>query len=142
MHVVMAHGHVMLARVCFGEEVREIGAAWLPFNVEMALADAVTDPVETHVHGLATLLLDCVVSNGDSTLIVAGDQCGWLGIAHFEESFSKGFTFLGDVEEGGVFSFCGGGNTNIDDGAELLDGGVLSSKEHDTADARAGVGFG
>ena len=53
--LVMAWGMV------FGVGVDEVGASGVPVNLELALAGAIPDPVETHVDYLIPFLLDIFV---------------------------------------------------------------------------------
>ncbi len=41
--------------------IGKVGDAGLPVDQELAVGGMVTDPVETHVNGLGTALLDSVV---------------------------------------------------------------------------------
>ena len=67
----------------FGEVISVIEAAFSPKYMELALADAVADPVKTHVNCLGPFLLDSVIGDASSSAIVSLDGCGWLRVAEF-----------------------------------------------------------
>ena len=58
---VRAHQLVMAWGMVFGVGVDEVGASGVPVNLELALAGAIPDPVETHVDYLIPFLLDIFV---------------------------------------------------------------------------------
>ena len=47
----------------FGEVVRSIVVCFTPVDAEVALADAVTDPVEAHIDGFGSALLVSVIGD-------------------------------------------------------------------------------
>ena len=63
-----------------GEVVAEIFTSWLPVDQDMALFDTVSNPLESHVYCLGTFLLDCVIRNSGSTLVVCLNGCRELGM--------------------------------------------------------------
>ena len=54
----------------FGEVIGTIGGAWTPKNVELALADPITDPIKTHVDGFGPLLFHGVIGNAAGGAVV------------------------------------------------------------------------
>jgi len=54
----------------FGEVIGTIGAARMPKNVELALADPVANPIKSHVDGFGLLLFDGVIGNAASSAVV------------------------------------------------------------------------
>ena len=62
----------------FGEIVRKVVCAWPPVYAELSLSDAVAQPVEPHVHCLASFLFDGIVHDARRTLVVALDGCAAL----------------------------------------------------------------
>jgi hypothetical protein len=46
---------MVLGRVMLGEIVGHVGATGLPMDSKMALADAVKDPIESHVDGVGSV---------------------------------------------------------------------------------------
>jgi hypothetical protein len=75
--------------VVLGEVVGEIVDAALPMHVELALADAVADPIKAHIDGFGSLLLNCVVGNTHGAFVVSLDSCDWLGVAEFSGRDSR-----------------------------------------------------
>jgi hypothetical protein len=57
------HQAVMSGRVMFSEVVSQIGSAAAPVDKELALEDAVFDPVKAHVDGFGAALFDSVIGN-------------------------------------------------------------------------------
>ncbi len=49
--------------VMIGEVICKIGVAGLPIDMQLFLFDSVLYPVESHVHGAGSALLDGVVDN-------------------------------------------------------------------------------
>ena len=72
----------------FGEVVGQIVGTAAPVDKELALVDAVSDPVEAHVNGFGATLFDSVVCNAGGAGIVGLDGSGRLGMAHLGESGS------------------------------------------------------
>ena len=64
-----------------GEVVGQVVTALLPVDLELFLFHSVTNPVESHVYCLGSLLLDSVVGDALCTLIVGDDDGGWLRVA-------------------------------------------------------------
>ena len=63
-----------------GEVVAKVFTSRLPVEQKMALFDTVSNPIESHVYCLGTLLLDCVICNSGSTLVVCLNRCRGLGM--------------------------------------------------------------
>ena len=82
----------------FGEIVGAVRVAFAPINLKLALADAVADPIETHVDGFGAFLLDSVSGNAAGGTIVGGHGCCRLGMPHFLESDAQWAGFLSIVE--------------------------------------------
>ena len=80
------------------EVVGSICDAAAPVNDELALRNAVTNPVEAHIHRFGSLLLDGVVGNAGGSAIVGDDGGGRLGMAKFFERDALGYGFLAVVE--------------------------------------------
>ena len=62
------------------EKIGEVVGALAPGDDELALANAIADPVETHVNGLRAVQFDCVIGHADGACIVAENvRCGlWI----------------------------------------------------------------
>ena len=63
-----------------GEVVTEVFTSGLPLDKKLTLFDTVSNPVESHVYRLGTILLDGVIRNSDSTRVVCLYGCGRLGM--------------------------------------------------------------
>ena len=83
----------MLAQV-----VSLVGGARAPVDSELALLDAVLEPVEAHVDGLGTTLFDCAVHDALCAFVVGLDGSGRLRMAKFDEGLVDGAACLGIVE--------------------------------------------
>ena len=62
--------NVVAGWVVLGEVVSTVGGASLPVHAKLALADPVSDPVKSHIHGFGSLLFDGVIGNAISNCIV------------------------------------------------------------------------
>jgi hypothetical protein len=118
------HLAVMSGRVMFSEVVSQIVSAAAPVDKELALGDAVSDPVEAHVDGFGAALFDGVVGNARGTGVVGLDGSGWLGMSHLGEGGPEPGTIFGIVEEGAKFGFGGRGDNSFDDGAVDMNGTI------------------
>ena len=99
-HATMVSWSVMLAQV-----VSLVGGARAPVDTELALLDAVLEPVEAHVNGFRTALFDCAVHDALSAFVVGLDGSGRLGVAKFNEGLADWAACLGIVEEAAYFGF-------------------------------------
>ena len=73
-----------------GNVVSDVVRSRAPIDDELALADAVADPVKTHVNGLGSLLFDLTVGKADGSLVINLDG-GWrLEVTQFLESDADG----------------------------------------------------
>ena len=79
----------MFSRVMFRDIIAKIENAFFPVYIELALADAVAQPVEAHVHRLGHFLFDCVVDDAGGALVVKLEWCGSLLVAKFGECLSE-----------------------------------------------------
>ena len=78
----------MFRRVVFGSVIGQIFCAFFPMHIKLALPHPVTQPVKAHVHRLRSLLVNFVVEDVSSTLVVELDG-GWaLVVAHFDEGIA------------------------------------------------------
>ena len=83
--VVVAHESMMARRMMFGEVIREVGRAFLPIDMKLALGDSVLDPIKSHVDCLGSTLLDGFVGESFSEGIVRLYRGCRLGMSHFNE---------------------------------------------------------
>lgn len=82
----------------FGVVVGKVFVALAPVDKEVALTDAVSYPIETHVHGLGAALFDGVVADAGGAGVVGLDGSGWLWVMHVFEDGSEHGCLLGIVE--------------------------------------------
>jgi len=75
--------------------VGEVVVAFAPVDKEVALADAVSNPIEPHVHGFRAALFDGVVTDAGGTCVVGLDGSGWLRMTHVGQN---------GAEHGGLFA--------------------------------------
>ena len=133
--------------------VGEVATARLPLDDELAVLDAILEPVETHVDGLGALLFDSVVEDASGDAVVSCDDSGRLGPTHLVESGPKGNGALGIEEGRASFSFGGRGEDVAHDASEHMEGTVergaeaielvrMVAEEEETRGAGAGLGLG
>ena len=108
----------------FGEIIRLVEDSFFPIDVELLLADSVTDPVKTHVDSFGAFLFDSVVGDAGGSAVVGLERGRWLGMAEFFEVDANGAGFFAVVEEGSEFGFGRTGEDFTHDLAENVDGAV------------------
>jgi hypothetical protein len=106
---------MMGRRMMLGEVVGLIGFFRLSVDNELALVNPVADPVETHVHGFGSALLDRVVGDAFSAFVVGLDGCGRLWMTEFLEGDAEAAGILRNVEQGPKLSFCCQGHVMFED---------------------------
>ena len=110
----------------FGERISEVSTAGTVVDQELLLPDAITNPVEAHVHCFGTLLLDCVVGEAFSCGVVHLHGCGRLGMIELGERDAKR-DGLPAIDVGSSnFSLGGGADDNVEDFADGVNGTVQS----------------
>ena len=107
-----------------GEVISAIGRAFAPIDLELALANAIANPIEAHVDDFGPLLLDGVGGDTAGSVIVGGHGSGRLWMAHFFEGNAEGTCFLAIMEQGAEFGFGSAGQDFTHDVAENMDGAV------------------
>ena len=75
---------------CFGEEVSQIVISLTPSDVELFLANSISDPVKLHINGFRFLGSNCIGGEPDSALVVG---CR-LGVTETIENSTERGTFL------------------------------------------------
>ena len=66
-----------------GPVVCPVGGAWAPEKTELALGFAVTQPVESHVHGFSASWLNVVVHDSEGCGVVGLHGSLGLFVTHF-----------------------------------------------------------
>jgi len=124
MEVHWSHRLVVRRGEVLGVVIGKIISALLPVDAELALANAVTDPVETHINRFGAALLDGVIDETIGTSIVRLDRRGWLGVAHFDEGSPDLASVLAIEVKASEFSFEGRAHDILQDGADDVDGAI------------------
>jgi hypothetical protein len=97
---------------------------------ELALADAVADPIEANVDGFGAPLFDGIIGNACSTFIVSLDGCGWLGVAKLSKGGAQHVCILSIEEKGAKFTFSARGNNDTEDVAVDVDSAIERRRGH------------
>jgi len=67
--------------VMFGEVVGEVDGTGCPEHVELALVNAIAEPVEAHVDCLRSVLFDCGIHDSIGGAVIGSNGCRWLCMA-------------------------------------------------------------
>ena len=70
----------------FGKVVCEVFLPWVPGYIEVTDFYLVRNPEETHFHGAGSLSFDCIVRDGNSSVVVAVYRSRWLWMSQFLEN--------------------------------------------------------
>ena len=73
----------MCGGVGFGEVVGKVGVSSFPKYDELALLDAILNPVESHADGFGVALLESLFGNINSGSVVRFKGGGWLFVYQF-----------------------------------------------------------
>ena len=82
----------------FGKIVGLVESAAAPVDEELALANAVANPVEAHIDSLGAPLFHRVVGNTSCGVIVCDNGCRGLWVSKFFETDAEGACLLAIVE--------------------------------------------
>ena len=93
MEIYTADSFVVEATVVFGWIVSKVVEPWFPVDIKHTLADAVAQPVESHVHCFGTFLFDCFVDDTGCCAVVSFHWGGRLRMSHFNQALSEGDSF-------------------------------------------------
>ena len=85
----------MVGGVMFYEVFGKVDCFGIPVEGELALVDAVSDPLEKHVDGAQVLLLDSSIDDACWGAVVTFYWSVWLGISYFFKGGADGNTGLG-----------------------------------------------
>ena len=77
------HLDVMGCGVALCVVVAAVVLASIPADDEVSLFGTVLYPVKSHVEGFGASLLHRLVDDAFGCAVVCGDDCWWLGVAHF-----------------------------------------------------------
>jgi hypothetical protein len=110
--------------VGLGEVVGEVVLARVPADGEVALADALADPVPPHVHGLGSADLDSGVGDPDGAPVIADDWSNCLWEAQIGKCVADALCVYCVEEGGGVLGLCCRRGDCRDDSAQAGDRAV------------------
>jgi len=105
----------MFSGVMFGRIICKIFLPTFPVDMKLFLSLAVTNPIETHIHGFGSALNDSVGEDTNSAFVVKLERSGTLWVAHFLEGGADGNGVFGVDETGSSFGFLDGGHDGVDD---------------------------
>ena len=124
------NGLMMRCRVIFGEIIGTVCFAFAPIDFELALANAIANPLEAHTNGLGLFMFHGISGDAAFRFVVG---CHWgcrLGMPHFFKGNAQSTGFLAVEKERAEFGFGGAGKNFAHDVAKDLDGTVGPSAEH------------
>jgi len=87
--------------------VGKIANVRLPLDDELAILDAILEPIETHVNGFGAFLFNRSIEDATGNTIVSCDDSGRLGPFHFMESLPEWDSGLGIDESRAGLGFSG-----------------------------------
>ena len=96
-----------------------------PIVVKLKLLDAITQPVETHVHGFRVARGNGVVDHAKCRRVIGLDGHRRLGLAHLDESMTGWDRFTEINVEGVELGLGGGGHDCFDDLCDGEDSAVV-----------------
>ena len=149
MEIYGPDGPVVGHRVVLGPVVGMVFRSLAPMDTELALSDAIADPVEAHVDGFGLALFDAIIDDAIGHFIIRLDGRGRLGMSQSLQCVADGAGFPGIVEEAGNFGFGGGREYLAHDAAQDVNGtiglpvglGICFAAEVEVAPG-SGAGFG
>ena len=107
-----------------GEVVSLVSGSRLPEDVELFLANTITNPIEAHVNGLRVFHLDRVIGDAGSSAIVGLQGRGRLGMAQFLQGSPDRACLFGIEEKCTKFGFSRTGHDRTQDVAQYVNGPV------------------
>jgi hypothetical protein len=115
MLVNRSHSAMMFRWMMFSEIVAVVAFAGPPVNEELSLADTVTNPVKSHVHGFGSFLFDGIVGDAQCSAIVSSYGHGSLGMSKFFERDTFWYGFLAIDKETCKFGFGSASQNGFED---------------------------
>ena len=95
-----------LHRERLGEEICQVVCASPPLYDELALADTIAYPVESHVDRFAALRFNAIIGDANSAFVVAQEERRVLRVTQVGQRVAKVSATLCGEKETSVFSFC------------------------------------
>ena len=124
MKIDRANKFVVSRAVVFCKIVSQISFSWDPIDLELALGTVVLEPVEAHVDGFGSVLLDGVVEDTIGSAVVGLDRGRGLFVSQFSDGDAVGDCRTGIEVACPDFSFCSGGEDILRDGGDGTEGGI------------------
>jgi len=114
------NGRAKVLRVVVGK----IANARLPLDDEVAVLDAILEPIEMHVNGFGAFLFDSSIEDAAGNTVVSCDDSGRLGPSHFMESLPEWDSGLCIDECRAGLGFGGGRDDVAHDASEDMEGSI------------------
>jgi hypothetical protein len=119
---------MMGRRMMLGEVVCLVSFSRFPVDNELALLNAVTDPVESHIHGTRAALLNGVVGYAVGAFVISLDG-GWgLRVSKFFQGDTDAAGILCDIEKSGQLGFSCGGHDMFENNARDVYGTICGCR--------------
>ena len=109
---------MFMYRERFCEEIGNVGFTSDPGDLDLLLAYAITNPMETEVDGFGSFDLECFVGEAHCASIVAEDERWGLRVSKGDKNGAKPGSILSAEEERSVFGFCDATTDDVKDGTE------------------------
>ena len=109
----------------FSPIVSVIEFAWAPVDAELFLAFAISEPVESHVHGFGPFGLDLSVDDAFGGGVVCLERGGRLCVSEFLQDNADEDCLAGHDVKRRQFRFGGRGHDMFDDVGNVKDGPVV-----------------
>ncbi len=107
-----------------GEVVSLVSGSRFPEDVELFIANAMTNPIEAHVNGLRVFQLNRVIGDACGSAIVGLQGHGRLGMAQFLQGSPDWACLFGMEEKCFKFGFSRTGHDRTQDVAQYVNGPV------------------
>jgi hypothetical protein len=120
----MAHTAMVSGCVVLGHIVCEVSSSRAPVDMELALVDTVFEPVEAHVNGFGSLLLDSAGEDALCYFVVSLEGCCWLLVAKVFQGSPDGTCILGLGKCSANFSFRSRTEHIFHDAGHNMDGAI------------------
>ena len=112
-----------------GEKIGPIRVTRFPGDGELALSNAIADPVETHVDALGPLDLQCVVAEADGAFVVTLDRGCGLRMAEGVQAYAEPDRVLRVDEDAAVFRLGCRRNDDVEDATGCEEGRVVGAEK-------------
>jgi len=104
--------------------VGKIANVSFPLDDELAVLDAILEPIETHVNCFGAFLFHSSIADAVGNTVISCDDSGRLGPSHFMEDLPEGGSGLGIDESRAGLSFGGRREDVAHDAREDMEGPI------------------